>query len=98
MGLPMGTFEVLLELLDMHLQRPGGAPVTARATSRGGTVFIRTEAVTALRLMIGCSGRDPLQFTLHSGRIGGGGAPSYRHKVFRRCNFSAQEDGSLGLL
>ena len=28
--------------------------------------------MTALRLTVGCSGRDPMQFALHSGRIGGG--------------------------
>ena len=34
--------------------------------------FTRMEAVTALRLMVGCSSKDPMQFALHSGRIGGG--------------------------
>ena len=29
------------------------------------------EAVAALRLMIGSCGRDPAQYALHSGRIGG---------------------------
>ena len=28
--------------------------------------------MTALRLMVRCSGRDPMQFALHSRRIGGG--------------------------
>ena len=64
-----GGFEVLLELLDVHPQLPGGTPLTVRATSRDGKVFTRTEAVTALRLMVGCSGRGPMQFALHSGRI-----------------------------
>ena len=36
-------------------------------------MFTRSEAVAALRLMVGSSGRDPMQFALHSGRIGGGG-------------------------
>ena len=70
-GVLMGTFEVLLELLDVHLQLKGEAPLTVRATSRGWKVFTRTEAVTVLRLMVGCSVRDPMQFALHSGRIGG---------------------------
>ena len=30
-----------------------------------------SEAVKALRLMVASSGRDPMQFALHSGRIGG---------------------------
>ena len=71
-GVSKGAFEVLLELLDVHPQLPGEAPLTVRATSRGWKVFTRTEAFTALRLMIGCSGRDPMQFALHSGRIGEG--------------------------
>ena len=32
----------------------------------------RSEAVAALRLMISSSGKNPMQFALHSGRIGGG--------------------------
>ena len=39
--------------------------------SHGWKPFTRTEAVAALRLMIGSSGRDPAQYALHSGRIGG---------------------------
>ena len=62
----MGAFQVLLVLLDVHPQLPGEAPLTVRATSRGWKVFTRTEAV------VGCSGRDPIQFALYSGRIGGG--------------------------
>ena len=34
-GASMGAFEVLLEMLDVHPQLPGGAPLTVRATSRG---------------------------------------------------------------
>ena len=71
-GVLMGAFQVLLELRDVHPHLPREAPLTVRATSRGWKVFTRTEAVTALRLMVGCSGRDPMQFAHHSGRIGGG--------------------------
>ena len=74
-GVLMGAFEVLLELLDVHPQLPGEAPLTVRASSRGWKVFTRTEAMAAFRLMARYSGRDPMQFALHSGRIGGG-APS----------------------
>ena len=35
-------------------------------------MFTRSEAVVALRLMVGSSGRDPMRFALHSGRIEGG--------------------------
>ena len=34
-------------------------------------MFTRSEAVAAVRLMVGSSGRDPMKFALHSGRIGG---------------------------
>ena len=69
---PNGAFEVLLELLSVHPQLPGGAPLTTRSTSGGWKVFTRSEAVAALRLMVGSSGRDPMRFALHSGRIEGG--------------------------
>ena len=68
----MGAFEGLLELLDVHPRLPGGALLTVRATSRGWKFSTRTDAVTVLRLMVGCSCRDHTQFALHSGGIGGG--------------------------
>ena len=67
-----GGFEVQLDLLDVRPKFPGEALLTVRAMSRGWKVFIRTESATALRLMVGCGGRDPMQFGLHSARIGGG--------------------------
>ena len=66
-----GAFEVLLELLDVHPHLPGEAPLTIQATSGGWKDLTRTEAVTALWLMVGCRGRDPMQFELHSGRVRG---------------------------
>ena len=50
-------------------------------------MFTRSEAVTALRLMVGSSGRDPMQFALHSGRIGGGTI-----KASRTCKSNEQEN------
>ena len=47
--------------------------MTMRSTSGEWKVFARSEAVAALRLMISSSGKNPMQFALHSGRIGGGG-------------------------
>ena len=70
-GVPAGAFEALLELLSVHPQLPGEVPLTARLTPLGWRVFIRAEAVEVLRLMVGSSGRDPAQYALHSGRIGG---------------------------
>ena len=68
---PVGAFEALLELLDVHPQLSSESPLTTRLTSQGWKPFTRTEAVAALRLMVGSSGRDPAQYALHSGRIGG---------------------------
>ena len=70
-GGPVGAFEVLLDLLAVHPLPPGESPLTVRQTSRGWKPFTRTEAVEALRLMVGSSGQDPAQYALHSGRIGG---------------------------
>ena len=33
---PVGAFEALVELLDAHPRRPGGAPLTTRRTASGG--------------------------------------------------------------
>ena len=57
---PVGAFEVLLDLA-VHPLLPGGSPLTVRRTSRGRKPFTRTEAVAALRLKIGRSGREPAQ-------------------------------------
>ena len=66
-----GVFEAQLELLSVHPQLAGEAPLTARLTPLGWRVCTRTEAVEALRLMVGSSGRDPAQYAPHSGRIDG---------------------------
>ena len=70
-GASMGAFGALVELLDVHPQLPREAPPTIRGTSSGWREFTRTEAVAALRLMVGISGRDPMQIAPHSRRIGG---------------------------
>ena len=70
----MGAFEALLELLGICPLLPADAPLTARSPPLGWKVFARTEAVVALRFMVGSIGRDPMQVALHSGRIAG--APS----------------------
>ena len=71
-GVLVGGSDVLLELLDVHPQLPGESPLTVRATSQGWKFSPRMKAVTALGLIVGCSGRDAMQFSLHSGRIEGG--------------------------
>ena len=67
---PVGAFEALVELLDAHPGRPGGAPLTTRRTASGWKVITRTEAVVALRIMAASAGKNPAHFALHSGRIG----------------------------
>ena len=68
---PVGAFEAVSALLDVHPTLPGGAPLMTRRTTAGWRVITRTEAVAALRTMVASVGRDPTQFALHSGRIGG---------------------------
>ena len=68
---PTGAFEALVELLDAHPRLPGGAPLMTRRTASGWKVITRTEAVVALRMMAASAGKNPAQFSLYSGRIGG---------------------------
>ena len=67
----MGAFGALLELLDVYPLLPAEAPLTVRSIPFGWKVFTRKEAVAAMRCMVGSIGRDPMQFALHSGIIGG---------------------------
>ena len=73
-GAKMGAFETLLELLSIYPQLPGEGPLTVRSTSLGWKALTRIEAVAASRLivLIRSGGSDPMQYALHSGRIGGG--------------------------
>ena len=68
---PVGAFEALVELLDAHPRLPGGAPLMTRRTASGWKVITRIEAVVALKRMAASAGKNPAQFALHSGRIGG---------------------------
>ena len=68
---PVGALEALVELLDAHPRRPGGAPLTTKRTVSGWEVITRTEAVVALRMVAASAGKNPAHFTLYSGRIGG---------------------------
>ena len=67
----VGAFEALLDQLAVNLLLSRRSPLMVRLTSRGWNTFTRTEAVAALRLMIGSSDRDSAQYALRSGRIGG---------------------------
>lgn len=68
---PVGAFEAIIELLNVHPSLPAGAPLMTRLAVTGWKVVTRTEAVVALRMMVASVGRNPAHFALHSGRIGG---------------------------
>ena len=63
--------EILLDLLDLHPTLEGAAPLMQTYSVAGWRVNNRREATHALRMIEGGVGRDPLQYALHSGRIGG---------------------------
>ena len=65
------AFAALPELFSIHPQLLGEAPITTSLTPQGWSMATRTQAVEALRLMVGSSERDPAQYALLSGRIGG---------------------------
>ena len=56
---PVGAVEALLYLLAVHPLLPGGSPSTVMFTPHGRKALMRTEAVVALKPMIGNTGRDP---------------------------------------
>ena len=66
-----GALEILLDLLDLYPTLDGAAPLMQTYSVAGWRVINRREASThALRVIVGGVGRDPLQYALHSGRIG----------------------------
>ena len=65
----MRAFEALIEMLDVLPNLQGEPPLTIAGTLSGWGVFAKTDAVATVRLMVECSGRDPMQFALHSARI-----------------------------
>ena len=79
-----GALEVLLDLLDIHPNLGAESPLMQTVGAEGWKVVNRTEATQALRLMVALCGKDPAEFALHSGRIGGAtnspqtGQPLYR--------------------
>ena len=67
----MGALEILLDLIDTHPDLDITAPMMQSCTTSGWKVITRSEATRALRLLVSCVGREPSQYALHSGRIGG---------------------------
>ena len=67
----LGALEILLDLLDLHPELSRSAPLMQTRTATGWKVITRTVATKALRRMLSSLGRDPTQYALHSGRIGG---------------------------
>ena len=66
-----GALEIILDLLDLYPELSGSAPVMQTRTANGWKLITRTLAAKALRRMVSSLGRDPMQYALHSGRIGG---------------------------
>ena len=65
-----GALEILLDLLDLYPALDGAAPLMQMYSVAGWRVINRREATHALRMIVGGVGRDPLQYALHTGRIG----------------------------
>ena len=70
-GESKGALEILLDLIDIYPELDGSAPLMQFRTATGWKVVTRTIATKALRRMVRSLGRDPVQYALHSGRIGG---------------------------
>ena len=66
-----GALEILLDLLDLHPELSGNAPLMQSAKQGKWAVVSRSEATFALRDMARRVGANPVDFALHSGRIGG---------------------------
>jgi len=67
----MGALEILLDLLDLHPELGGSAPLMQSVKQGKWAVVSRSEATVALRDMARSVGANPADFALHSGRIGG---------------------------
>ena len=67
------ALEVMLDLLNICPELDGSALLMQIQPANGWTVATRTMATQAMRWMvlIGSLGRNPVQYALHSGRIGG---------------------------
>eukprot|EP00904_Undaria_pinnatifida_P003784 jgi/Undpi1/13406/HiC_scaffold_8.g03065.m1 len=61
-----GALEIILDLLDLHPELSGSAPLMQTRTASGWKVISRAVATKALRRMVSSLGRDPTQYALHS--------------------------------
>ena len=66
-----GALELLLELLEIFPHLGPSAPLMQTWSTRGWRVITRNDATMTLRQLATCAGKDPMQYALHSGRIGG---------------------------
>ena len=66
-----GALEILLDLLELYPTLDGTAPLMPTYSVVGWRVTNRKEATHALRMIVDGVRRDPLQYALHSGTIGG---------------------------
>ena len=65
------VLEILLDLLELYPTLDGAAPLMQTSSVAGWRVINRREATHALRMIVGYVERGPLQYALHSERIGG---------------------------
>ena len=66
-----GALEILLDLLDIYPTLDGAAPLMQTYSIAGWRVVNYNKATHAWRMIVGGAGRDPFQYVLRSGRIGG---------------------------
>ena len=69
-GKKNAALEILLDLLDIYPELEGSAPLMQIEPATGWTADTPTVATKASRQMVGSLDRDPVQYALHSGRIG----------------------------
>ncbi|CAM9799246.1 unnamed protein product, partial [Sphacelaria rigidula] len=71
LGAGGGGFETVRELMLMHPNLGAEVPLAAFPSGKTWTVWTRSQATFALRALVQHQGLQPLEYALHSGRIGG---------------------------
>ena len=70
-----GAVDLMVELLFLYTFLPSCAPLVAFGVGHGRwAMWTKYQATTALRQVVALAGLQPEEYTLHSLRIGGGGA------------------------
>ena len=66
-----GAVDPMLELLSCHTTLPADAPLSSYRSGNEVIVVTYNQALQALRELVAVAGRNPMDFGLHSLRIGG---------------------------